>query len=322
MTTTATPLRPGPAVAGDRAGASDAWPTPRRADRRVALLMGAAVLAGFALRAAVGLTDDAPSTDETAYLRSGMSLVDGDGFQRDGQPELHFPPFVPFLLGLASRVFADPHTGTVVLTCLAGTALVLPLAMLGRRIAGPVAGVVTAWVAALGPGLSTTLVNRGAGSEAEYLLLVATALWLTVAAADRQGAGRLARVAGAGLLVGLAFLTRPEGLVVAVPVGAAAIVLAGRGRWRSGPGRVRSVAPTAAAFAVPVLACVGTTRAATRASSGPTSGRWPRPWSTHRTSWPGCCCRCRCRPWPPSAPGGTAGRVRWRCSWRWAPYRR
>jgi hypothetical protein len=88
-----------------------------------------------------------------------VSLVGGDGFEREGHPELHFPPFVPFLLGLASQVTSDPHAGTVVLTCLSSTALIIPLALLGRRIAGPVAGVATAWVAALGPGLSTTLVT-------------------------------------------------------------------------------------------------------------------------------------------------------------------
>ena len=59
----------------------------------------AALLVGFALRCAIGLTDDAPATDETAYLRSGISLVEGDGYQREGGAELHFPPFVPFLLG-------------------------------------------------------------------------------------------------------------------------------------------------------------------------------------------------------------------------------
>jgi 4-amino-4-deoxy-L-arabinose transferase-like glycosyltransferase len=206
------------------------------------------------LRIAIGLTDDAPSTDETAYLQSGKSLVDGHGFLRNGRPELHFPPFVPFLLGLASRVFDDPHTGTVVLTCLASTAVIVPLALLARRIAGPQAGVTTAWVAALGPALSTTLVNRGAGSEAQYILLLVTALWLTVAAADRQGRARLVRLAGAGLLVGLAYLTRPEGLFVAGPLGIAVLVLALRGSEPGG--RLRSVAPAAAAFAVPVLACV------------------------------------------------------------------
>jgi 4-amino-4-deoxy-L-arabinose transferase-like glycosyltransferase len=223
--------------------------------RRFGLLVLAAVVVGLALRVAIGLTDDAPATDETAYLRSGVSLVEGDGFGREGHAELHFPPFVPFLLGLASRVVDDPHTGAVVLSCLASTALIVPLALLGRRVAGAAAGVATAWIAALAPGLSTSLVNRGAGSEAEYLLVVVSAVWLVVSAADHRGRARVVRLAAAGLLVGLGYLTRPEGLFVAVPLGLAVVVLGRRGAG----GRRRRLLSTAglvAAFAVPVVACV------------------------------------------------------------------
>ena len=209
---------------------SQPGPAWRRAaaSRGFAVAVTAAVLVGLAVRVAIGLTDDAPSTDETAYLRSGISLVEGDGFARDGRPELHFPPLVPLLLGLASRVVDDPHAGTVILTCLASAAVVAPLALIGRRVAGDGAGIATAWIAALAPGLSTSLVNRGAGSEAEYLLLVVGALWLVVSSADHHGRARAARVACAGLLVGLAYLTRPEGLFVAVPLGAGVVVLARR----------------------------------------------------------------------------------------------
>jgi 4-amino-4-deoxy-L-arabinose transferase-like glycosyltransferase len=270
MTATASPSRAEPPVRGTLLdapapldgldGSDEPGAVRRRWPLRFGAMVGGAVVVGLALRIAIGLTDDAPSTDETAYLRSGISLVNGHGFVRNGRPELHFPPFVPLLLSLASKVFPNPHTGTVVLTCVASTALIVPLALLARRITGHVAGGVTAWVAALGPGLSTTLVNRGAGSEAEYVLLVVSAVWLVVAAADRRGRGRLLRVAGAGLLVGLAYLTRPEGLFVAGPLGLAAVVLAvrqgrdtGRAGWRP---RLRAAVPVAAAFAVPLLACV------------------------------------------------------------------
>jgi 4-amino-4-deoxy-L-arabinose transferase-like glycosyltransferase len=254
-------------------------PPPSARVRSFAVPVGVAVLAGFALRVAIGLTDDAPSTDETAYLRSGISLIEGDGFERSGHPELHFPPFVPFLLGLASRV-VDAHVGAVVLTCVAGTALILPLALLARRLVGPGAGVVTAWVAALAPGLATMPAARGAGSEAEYALLVVTALWLVVSAADHRGRPRLIRVAGAGLLIGLAYLTRPEGLFLALPLGAAVVALAFR-RVRRGGGttetepeddkdehddaendersvlaRLGQATALAAAFAAPLVLCI------------------------------------------------------------------
>jgi hypothetical protein len=238
-------------------------PPPAARSRSFAVPVGVAVVAGFALRVAIGLTDDAPSTDETAYLRSGISLIEGDGFQRAGHPELHFPPFVPFLLGLASRL-VDAHVGAVVLTCVAGTALIVPLALLALRLAGQGAGVVTAWVAALAPGLATMPAARGAGSEAEYTLLVVTAVWLVVSAADHRGRPRLVRVAGTGLLVGLAYLTRPEGLFMALPLGAAVVVVAFRGagsadeRDRDRPmlSRLGGAAALMAAFAAPLVLCI------------------------------------------------------------------
>lgn len=223
--------------------------------RRFPSLVLAAVAVGLLLRIAIGLTDDAPATDETAYLRSGMALVDGDGFVREGKPELHFPPLVPFLLGVGSRLVDDPHTATVILTCLASALLVIPLALLGRRIGGPAAGVATAWIAALTPGLSTAVVNRGAGSEGVYMLLVVSATWLVVAAAGREGRGRWVRVGGAGLLIGAAYLTRPEGLLLGVPLGVGVLVIAARGAADRRTGTVAAVR-LGAVFAVPIVACI------------------------------------------------------------------
>ena len=249
-------------------------PAPVRRDRtalRFALLVGAALLVGLALRIAIGLTDDAPSTDETAYLRSGQSLAEGHGFARGvDRPELHFPPLVPFLFGMMGKVVDDPHTGAVIVTTVAGTLAILPLAFTARRLGGHRAGVITAWVAALTPAISTTLFIRGGGSEGLYTLLAATAVMLVVYAAGTRGTARALQVAGAGLAVGLAYLTRPEGLFFALPLGVAVLYLAWRDNqpvhepgeawhrvWRRGGLRAaaRAAAPIAA-FGVPILACV------------------------------------------------------------------
>jgi Dolichyl-phosphate-mannose-protein mannosyltransferase len=260
VATTVAPRRDAAAVAPSAPAGGPARTSTPQWGARFVLMVLAALLVGFALRVAIGLTDDAPATDETAYLRSGVSLVEGDGYRRENGPELHFPPFVPFLLGLGSQATSDPHTATVVLTCLSSTALIIPLALLGRRIAGPVAGIATAWVAALGPGLSTTLVNRGAGSEAEYTLLVVGAVWLVVAAVDHRADARAWRVFGAGALVGLAYLTRPEGLFVAVPLGIAVLVIgaqsAGERLRRLDARGLRAATPLVAVFLLPIVLCI------------------------------------------------------------------
>jgi 4-amino-4-deoxy-L-arabinose transferase-like glycosyltransferase len=232
-------------AAADGRGARDRW---------FLWLLVAALVVGGGLRVAAGLTDDAPTSDETAYLASGTSLADGHGFERDGHPELHFPPLVPAVLGLASEVFADPHTGAVWVAIVAGTAAIAPMALLARRIAGDVAGAATAWIAALAPGLATLPATRGTGSETEYVLMAITALWLAVSASGRVGADRLVRLAGAGALAGLAYLTRPEGLLVALAIGMAVLVPGLRRRRQ--PGAVRAMVTTAAAYALPLLVCI------------------------------------------------------------------
>jgi 4-amino-4-deoxy-L-arabinose transferase-like glycosyltransferase len=247
---TAAPRPAGPAAAP--AGPPSAAPRgPRRVPRPTyGWSVAGAVLVGLALRAAIGLTDDAPTTDEVAYIASGTSLADGGGFVRGGHPELHFPPLVPWLLGTVGRVLGDPHTAAVVLTCLAGAAVVVPAAVLGRRLAGDIGGSVSAWTAALAPGLATLPATRGAGSEAEYTLLIVSAATAAVAGAAAPPRRMLACLGGAGLLVGLAYLTRPEGLAVALPLGAVAVVAG----WRAG--RVVGAARAALVFFVPLLLCV------------------------------------------------------------------
>jgi len=230
---------------------------------RFLYVVGLAVLVGFGLRVAIGLTDGAPPTDETAFLRSGLSIVNNHGFDRTpGRPETHFPPFVPFLIGVASKLFNDPHAGTVAVTCLASTALIVPLALAARQAAGPVAGMVTAWVAAIGPGLSTTFVTAGNGSEAVYTLMLVAGVWYVISASSREGWARRWRLAASGLCVGLAFLTRPEGLILAVPLALAAAVpefrapTEGLSRLRALASRVAGGVPSVAVFALPLILCV------------------------------------------------------------------
>jgi 4-amino-4-deoxy-L-arabinose transferase-like glycosyltransferase len=232
-------------------------PAVQRLPRRALPAVLGAVAVAFALRLAIGLTDDAPASDETAYLQSGASLVDGEGFDRDGRPELHFPPLVPFVLGTAARVTGDPHAASVAVTVLAGTAAVVPLAAVARRLAGarhgPAAAVATAWLAAVVPGLATLPSTRGTGSEAFYTLVVASALALALRVAGERGPRRAAWAAAAGLVVGLAYLTRPEGLFLGIPL---AVAVAWPARGPAGAGRRAGSALALAAFVVPIAACV------------------------------------------------------------------
>lgn len=212
-----------------------------------------AVLVGASLRVALAVGDDVINNDATAYLRSGESVWAGDGFRREGHPELHFPPAYPVVLGGAAKVLGDPQQATVMVTLLASIALLLPLASLGRRLGGDRAGVAAVWVAALAPGLADVPVTAGSGNEVVFLLLVLLMLRLALVAHDRTGAPRHLAAAGTGLLAGLTYLTRPEGLLYAAVVLAVLLgpVLARRASdWRP---RVGAAALVLAGLAVSVV---------------------------------------------------------------------
>ena len=124
-----------------------------------------AVLVGLVIRVALAVSDDVITNDASAYLRSGESLWSGDGFRREGHPELHFPPLYPALLGGLNRLFDDPHRAMVTATLVASTALLLLVASLARRLGGDRAAVAAVWVAALAPGLTDVPVSAGSGNE-------------------------------------------------------------------------------------------------------------------------------------------------------------
>lgn len=221
-------------VVGDERG--DGAPSPLRP------FLGRLVPAlavGFTIRLAFAVMDRVPSVDETAYLGSGLSLFAGDGFTRGGSPELHFPPLVPTLLGGIAQLTPDPHHAGVIVTLVAGTALLVPLAAIVRRAGGDRAGVYAAWIGAIGYGLAVEPARGGGGSEAIYTLLVLCALWAAVSIEPGRRRRIAALGAAAGVCCGLAYLARPEGLWIGIVMaGVAATGAAGgvRALWRRDEG--------------------------------------------------------------------------------------
>lgn len=247
MTTTVAPPLP--------AAAPTVEPPRTSTASRYGRLLFLVLIVAFGVRLVFALTDNAPSTDETAYLQSGLSLWEGDGFEREGRAELHFPPGLPFVLGGVAQITGDAHEATVIVTLITGTLLLLPLAAIGRRVCGDRAGLAAALVAAFCPALTTLLVDGGAGSEAPYTLALATALWLALRLADLDGRRRIVGAGALGALLGVAYLIRPEALAwgaLFVPI----MVVPLLGGWKAIrarkllPGWGRRAGALVAAFAV------------------------------------------------------------------------
>ena len=254
---------PGGTDAGDpTAGRDDEARRARRAaTRRYVALLALPLLVGAALRLGLALGDQVITNDASAYLQSGRNLVEGRGFVRTpGTPELHFPPGTPLLLGGTWRLTGSPLVALTSVTFLASTLCLLPLAGLARRLGGDRAGLAACWVGALAPGLSVVPVNAGGGSEAVHLLFLLTLLWLVATLRSREGLGVWATAAGAGLAAGALYLTRPEGLLLVLPVLAAVVLTSGvvgdlRRREVTARGLLRRSAPAGVLLAV-LVACM------------------------------------------------------------------
>lgn len=137
-------------------------------------------------------------------------------------------------------------------SALAGVLLILPMYYLGRDLFGRRAAF---WGTALFQCLpvSARVMSDGL-SEATFLLLATTALWLAVCGMRSR---RVASFAGCGLFSGLAYLTRPEGALIIPATGlvllATQFISAWRRSWPRALACVAALLVTAAVVASPYV---------------------------------------------------------------------
>ena len=171
--------------------------------------------------------------DSLAYERIAAALYE-DG--RYGTPEMRSPsdwsPGAPLLYAgvyyLTGGV--DPERARIAVALL-GAAMILIVYLIGRRLAGPVAGVVAGLLAAVYPAF---LDNNGQLLSEPIAAFTLSAAVLSFMWAADEGRRPWAWVLPGGLL-GATALTRPEYLPFAAVFGLLALVLVGRRRsWRLG----------------------------------------------------------------------------------------
>jgi 4-amino-4-deoxy-L-arabinose transferase-like glycosyltransferase len=158
---------------------------------------------------AFGRTNPGPN-DTLFYQSAAFSLAEGRGFATlFGEPTAHWPPGFPFIVSIAYRVFGI-HTSlglavnVVLSTATVGLLYLVAERMMGRREAR-VAGVAMALL----PG---AIFFTGLWlSETTYMFILVAFLALVVFLPDRRWTAVLL-----GVAVGLAALTKGEGLVLAV----------------------------------------------------------------------------------------------------------
>lgn len=180
----------------------------------------------------VTIGDDTNGVGDFFYYHGIANLIaDGRGFidpfvstAAHPYPSALHPPLWPLLLAAASKLGVDTLLAHRLVGCIPGVATVALLGLLGRRVAGERAGLLAAGIAALYPTLIAA--DGSLMSESLYGAFVGAVLLLAYRMLDRPAPGRAAAL---GAAIGLAALTRGEGilflLVLALPLG-----------WRGGTG--------------------------------------------------------------------------------------
>src|SRR5918993_4276269 len=222
---------------------------PERHGGRVVLGLLIAILAlGLGLRMHAALTPPAdPGNDAAAYMQIAAGLYEDGHYGGRGQASPNdWSPGAPLLYGAVYAVTGGVNPkAALVLLALLGTVTILLTYLLARRLAGPIAGVAAALLAATYP----AFIDNTGRMLAEPVALV----WLPAAMLAflwASDGGPPWRWLAPGALLGLTTLTRPEYL----PFVAVFALLALLRVWR---GHRRGLVPGIAAAALLVVAFCG-----------------------------------------------------------------
>ncbi len=166
--------------------------------------------------------------DSVNYMAAGTNLLRHGRYETlEGTPEVLFPPGYPLLIGLVDLLVHDPESAGRLVSATLSLATVPLLYWVGSLAGGRILSFWSALLLALLPLRAMTSVRVLSGSTYLFSALCAVALWLLwrrAAAEGRRGRALLCAT-GSGLLLGGAYLTRPEGLLVGLTLLAAGLLL-------------------------------------------------------------------------------------------------
>jgi 4-amino-4-deoxy-L-arabinose transferase-like glycosyltransferase len=215
----------------------------RHGGREVLIALAVIVLVGLALRvnSALEPLDVRPGSDSAVYASVAEQLYEHQRFAIPGSASPYdWSPGAPLLYSAIYYATGGVHPGAVRLfVALLGALTIVLVYLIGRRLAGPLAGLVGAGLLAIYP--VQIFFTGKLMSEPLATLTLAGAVLSFMWASDR-GRSRWAWAAP-GVLLGLTAFARPEYLVFVVVFALLAL-------WRRG---LVAAVILAAAFALPVL---------------------------------------------------------------------
>lgn len=171
--------------------------------------------------------------DAQFYYGTGAHIAAGQGMEQLSPTQLYaivptaqHPPALPALLALVNLVGLGSIDQQHVVASVIAAAAVPLMGLLGRRIAGPAAGIMAAGIAAVSP-----LWFQPSGilmSESIYLVLIPLVLLLAVDSVERPEVWRFGAL---GAAIALATLTRSEAIDFIVLLGIPVVLLMS-GSWK------------------------------------------------------------------------------------------
>lgn len=177
---------------------------------REKLWVGLLILLAFLVRLVLVLfVDRVVWGDEPFYLWLGRNWFEGRGYSFTGYSDVHHTPGYPFLSAVFSLITGNLEAASDICYVLFGTALMLPLYGLARRIYGQQAGYIALLIAAVFPALTGTILFWGTMTEPPYYFFAYGAMFALLAGMEQR---RAWAVLLAGLAAGAAYIVRPEGI--------------------------------------------------------------------------------------------------------------
>jgi len=227
---------------------SDGTASPRWLPRAVrdcpqGTALALTILIALAIRLYLSLTSFCIAGDGVAYLAMAREFAAGAPAKALASV---FSPLYPWIVAFAHRLIPDWELAGSVVSAILGSAAVATVYLMTREAFDrDDLAIGAAALAAIHPGLAAY--SASVRTEAGFVFLLTAAAWLLLAGLKR---GRIAVVAAAGLVGGLAYLYRTE--AIGFMLFAVAFVLAGSLWWRRWTFRWAIAA--AAAFAAGFLA--------------------------------------------------------------------
>ncbi|MEA2473578.1 MAG: hypothetical protein QOE06_1493, partial [Thermoleophilaceae bacterium] len=160
-----------------------------------------------------------PIYDAAEYHGLARSIAHDGGyppsfFAKVGTASATRPPAYPYLLGATYAVAGDSFTSARVLGALLGTATVGLIVLIALRLWGRRPALAAGLLAALYPPF---VLADAPVSEALFVPMVLALVLLMVSRPQPSGRAAVGTAAGVGALVGLAALTRSNGLALLLP---------------------------------------------------------------------------------------------------------